>query len=72
LQNFLQQDINTLWAVKNIGKFNVLLYLLVKNIEALQKTMLNLRSLFPKQVNHYETLIAYEEFKYLYFPKNLF
>ena len=72
LKNFLLLDKNILWAVKTIGRFNVLIYLLVKNVEELQETMLKLRGLFPKQINHYETLIAYEEYKYLYFPKNLF
>ena len=72
LKNFLSEDKNTLWAVKTIGRFNVLIYLLVKNIEELQQTMIKLRSLFPKQINHYEALIAYEEYKYVYFPKNLF
>lgn len=72
LRDFLSTDKNTLWAVKTIGRFNVLIYLLVKNIEDLQQTMLELRSLFPKQINHYETLIAYEEYKYIYFPKGLF
>ncbi len=72
LKGFLSADKNTLWAVKTIGRYNVLIYLLVKNIEDLQDTVMKLRSLFPKQINHYETLIAYEEYKYIYFPKDLF
>lgn len=72
LKDFISQDKNTLWAVKTIGRFNVLIYLLVKNIEELQETVMKLRSLFPKKINHYETLIAYEEYKYIYFPKDLF
>lgn len=72
LKGFLSSDENVIWAVKAIGRYNVLIYLLVKNIEDLQKTMLALRGLFPGQVNHYETLISYEEYKYIYFPKDLF
>jgi Lrp/AsnC family transcriptional regulator, leucine-responsive regulatory protein len=72
LKNFLETDKNTLWAVKTIGRYNVLIYLLVKNIEDLQETIVSLRALFPKQINHYETLIAYEEYKYTYFPSDLF
>jgi len=72
LKDFLYSDKNTLWAVKTIGRYNVLIYLLVKNIGDLQDTVMKLRSLFPKQINHYETLIAYEEYKYIYFPKDLF
>ncbi|MDP2926244.1 MAG: Lrp/AsnC family transcriptional regulator [Nanoarchaeota archaeon] len=72
LRSFLSNNENVLWAVKTIGRFNVLIYLLVKNIEELQETVLKLRSLFPKQINHYEILMAYEEYKYIYFPKELF
>ncbi|MBR9704477.1 Lrp/AsnC family transcriptional regulator [Candidatus Pacearchaeota archaeon] len=72
LREFLSSNNNTLWAVKAIGRYNVLIYLLVKNIDDLQETVLKLRSLFPKLINHYETLIAYEEYKYTYFPKDLF
>lgn len=72
LKTFLSNDKNTLWAVKTIGRLNVLIYLLVKNITDLQETVLSLRSLFPCQINHYEPLIAYEEYKYIYFPKELF
>jgi len=72
LKDFLQIDKNTLWATKTIGKYNVLIYLLVKNVDELQETLIKLRGLFPAQINHYETLIAYEEYKYIYFPKELF
>lgn len=72
LKEFLSNNKNILWAIKTIGRFNVLIYLLVKNIEDLQNTIISLRSLFPKQINHYETLIAYEEYKYIYFPSQLF
>ncbi|MEK6968907.1 MAG: Lrp/AsnC family transcriptional regulator [Nanoarchaeota archaeon] len=72
LKTFLSNDKNTLWAVKTIGRLNILIYLLVKNIADLQETVLSLKSLFPCQINHYEPLIAYEEYKYIYFPKELF
>ncbi len=72
LGDFLSKNKSTLWAVKTIGRFNVLIYLLVKDIEELQEAMLELRSLFPKQIIHYESLIAYEEYKYVYFPSGLF
>lgn len=72
LRMFLSTDKNVLWAVKAIGRYNVLVYFLVKNVEELQETVLKLRSLFPNQINRYESLIAYEEYKYVYFPKELF
>lgn len=72
LRDFLKTNKNTLWAVKTIGKYNVLIYVLVKDIEDLYNTIIDLRSLFPNKINNYETLIAYEEYKYTSFPKDLF
>ncbi len=72
LQEFLEVNKNTLWAVKCIGRFNILIYFLTKNTSEIQDTLIELRSLFPKQINLYESLTAYEEYKYVYFPKELF
>ena len=72
LKMFINQNKNLIWSVKTIGKFNVIMYLLVKNIDELQETFINLRSLFPGNINHYEILIGYEDYKYTYFPKELF
>ncbi len=72
LKETLIADKNTMWAVKTIGKFNVLIYFLVKNIDELQLSISGIRSLFPGEINHHEVLIAYEEYKYTYFPKELF
>jgi len=72
LREFFSFDKNTLWAVKNIGKYNILVYFLVKNIDELQESIIGLRSLFPGQINQHEILIAYEEYKYTYFPKEMF
>jgi len=72
LERFLEKDESVLWAVKTLGRFNLLMYVLVKNTKELQETTNKLRSLFPSQINPHEILIAYEEFKYLYFPKGLF
>lgn len=69
LKQFLNTDENVLWAVKTIGSYNVLIYVCVKNTEDLHKTLINLRSHFPQDIRDYETLIAYEEYKYTYFPK---
>lgn len=69
---FLLNNPNTLWAVKTIGRYNILIYLLVKNTEELQETILKMRGLFPKEIKDYQILIGYEEYKYTYFPKELF
>ena len=72
LKDFLHNDKNILWAVKTIGRYNLIAYVLVKNVQELQETSTRLKSLFPGQINHYEMLVAYEEHKYVYFPKELF
>ena len=65
---FLINDPNVLWAVKTIGKYNVVAYVCVNSNEELHRTLIGLRGLFPNQVKDYETLIAYESHKYTYFP----
>ncbi|MDD5191885.1 MAG: Lrp/AsnC family transcriptional regulator [Candidatus Nanoarchaeia archaeon] len=72
LGEFFIHDNNTIWAVKTIGKFNVLVYFLVKNIDDLQKSISKLRSMFPGEVRNHNVLIAYEEYKFTYFPPGLF
>jgi Lrp/AsnC family transcriptional regulator for asnA, asnC and gidA len=69
LKQILSTDKNILWAVKTIGRYNVLMYVCVPNTEELHKTMMNLRAHFPGELNNYETLIAYEEYKFTYFPE---
>ena len=68
LKNFLQNDKNVLWSVKCVGKYNVLIYVCVHTNEELHETLNELRTHFPENIVDYETLIAYEEYKYTYFP----
>jgi DNA-binding Lrp family transcriptional regulator len=68
LNQFLNTDENILWAVKAIGRYNILIYIGTKNPDDLHKTLTSLRNYFPKSIRNYETLIAYEEYKYTYFP----
>ena len=67
IKSFLEQDKNILWATKTVGKYNLLLYLLVKNTEDLHLTLNSLRALLPGEISSFENLIAYEEYKYTYF-----
>jgi len=69
LKQVLGTDPNVLWAVKTIGRFNVLMYVCAQNTEEFHKTLINIRSNFQGEINHYETLIAYAEYKYTYFPE---
>ncbi|PIN76687.1 hypothetical protein COV17_01540 [Candidatus Woesearchaeota archaeon CG10_big_fil_rev_8_21_14_0_10_36_11] len=71
LQELLQVDKNTLWAVHCIGKYNTIIYLCVKNTEEVHDTLNNIRRHFPEAVSDYEILIAKEEHKYTYFPETI-
>jgi len=68
LEQFLKTNENILWAVKTIGKYNLLMYICVKESDELHQTLIKLRELFSSDIKDYETLIAYEEYKYTYFP----
>jgi DNA-binding Lrp family transcriptional regulator len=71
-ENFIKNNKSALWVVKTIGKFNYLIYILVREIEETQDTIANLKSNFPEQIASCETFVAIEEYKYLYFPSDLF
>jgi Lrp/AsnC family transcriptional regulator for asnA, asnC and gidA len=71
LKEFFRSDMNTLWAVKSIGRFNVLFYICASNVNAVHETISNLKNYFPENIKDYEILIAYEEYKYGYFPESL-
>jgi len=71
LRELLATDENITWAVKTIGKYNVLMYVCVDNAEKLHNTLIRIRSAFPTEVKSYETLVTYDRYKYTYFPENL-
>ena len=68
LRNFLHTNPHILWAVKCVGPYNLLTYICVENNEKLMETLNTMRSIFPETKINYEILIAYEEYKYTYFP----
>lgn len=68
IKQFIDSDKNIFWAAKTTGKFNLVFYVLTKTTEELHETVNNLRRIFGKGIIAYETLIAYEEYKYTYFP----
>lgn len=72
LLSFCQEDQGVLWAARTIGAYNALLYLCVKRTEDLHQTIIALRELFSTDLKSYETLVAYEEHKYTYFPEACF
>ena len=69
LKEFFNTDKNILWAVKTIGKYNVLFYITSKTPAGVHETILNLRNHFPEKIRAYETFIAYEQYKYTYLPE---
>jgi len=69
LRQFMNHDENVIWAVKTVGRYNVLIYLCVKNTFDLHKSIMALRNYFPGDIKDVETLVAYEEYKYTYFPE---
>lgn len=69
LEYFLKGNENILWSVKTIGKYNLLVYVCVKKSDELHQTLMKLREIFSSDIKDYETLIAYEEYKYTYFPE---
>jgi DNA-binding Lrp family transcriptional regulator len=64
----LRDDKHILWAVKCVGRYNLLMYVCVQNTDELNETLSGLRSRFSEAIMDYEVLIAYEEYKYTYFP----
>ncbi len=68
---FIRQQPNVLWATNTLGKWNVLLYLLTKNQEEFHDTIIEIRKQFPDIIRSYDTLIAYQEYKYTYFPEGI-
>jgi len=72
IENFLKQDENVLWAVKTIGKYNIIVYICVENEQDLHLTLNGLRNNFGENLVHYETLLAFEEYKYTYVPDCIF
>ncbi|MEK6864009.1 MAG: Lrp/AsnC family transcriptional regulator [Nanoarchaeota archaeon] len=70
LKQFINSDGHIIWAVKTVGKHNLLLYVCVKDNDELHETINSLRTYLPNDIRNYEPLIAYEEFHYTYFPES--
>lgn len=69
LKQFINSDGHIIWAVKTVGKHNLLAYVCVKDNDELHETINSLRAYLPNDIRSYEPLIAYEEFHYTYFPE---
>lgn len=71
LQEFLSQNKDVLWAVKTIGKYNLILYICTQKMDEFIKSSDEIRHLLINKIKDYETLINVEEYKYNYLPKGL-
>ncbi len=72
LQTFLETNEHVLWAVKCVGRYNLLAYICTTQEEELHQTINALRTLFPEQIKSYHSLLAFVEYKYTYAPDVLF
>lgn len=72
LQTFLETNQHVLWAVKCVGRYNILAYICTTKEEELHQSINELRALFPEQIKSYHTLLAFVEYKYTYAPDILF
>lgn len=68
LRTFLQASRHTLWAIKAIGNYNLLMYLCVNRTADLYEVIHGLRDMYAADVKDYEILVNYEEQKYTYYP----
>ncbi|MFH1173755.1 MAG: Lrp/AsnC family transcriptional regulator [archaeon] len=62
--NHLRLQKHVLWATTCLGKYDVLCYLCIEKTEQLHETILELRNVFG--ITQFETMPAYEEYKYAY------
>ena len=72
LHAFLETSEHMLWAVKCVGRYNLLAYVCTTKEEELHQTINALRTLFPEQIKSYHALLAFVEYKYTYAPDVLF
>ena len=67
IRELLDQDENVIWAVKTVGRYDLIVYVCIDETSQLHDTVNKLRNYFPDQILEYEVLLAYEEYKYTYF-----
>ncbi len=68
---FIKNHPTILWATKTIGKWGMLIYIIAQDQTELHETIISMRNNFGEIIQSYETLLAYEEYKYTYLPDEL-
>ncbi len=71
IETWLRGHTNVLWAVRTLGKWDLLVYVITQSQDQLHKTIDDFRQRFGDSVKNYETLFAYEEYKYTFLPAGL-
>jgi Lrp/AsnC family leucine-responsive transcriptional regulator len=69
LAEFLRQHPSVLWAVRTLGGWDLLIYVISRDTTDLYDTVIKLREEYSDLIKSYETLIAFREYKYTYLPK---
>jgi Lrp/AsnC family leucine-responsive transcriptional regulator len=68
LATALAENPNVLWAVRTLGAWHAIIYLVTKDTEELATVMTGIRERFASIITSYELLIGYAEHKYTYLP----
>ncbi len=71
VEEFVRTNKDVLWAVKMLGKYQLLIYICTQRLDDFLKTTEEIRSLLTNKIADYETLVNFEEYKYVYLPKGL-
>jgi len=64
--NYLKAHKNIIWGVRTIGRWNILTYFLIRNLEDFHKALDAIIDKFRDIIQSNEILFAYEEYKYSY------
>lgn len=72
LGTFFDRSPNIIFAVKTIGKYNLLIYTCTRRERDLYSTIAGLRGLMPEKIRSYESMQIFSKHKYIYAPDCLF
>ena len=68
---FFKTHSNVLWSANCIGPFNNISYLIVKDSFEYHEVLKEIRENFFEIIDSYESLLAFAEYKYGFFPGGL-
>ncbi|HLP79731.1 MAG TPA: Lrp/AsnC family transcriptional regulator [Acidobacteriota bacterium] len=69
---FVRQSTHVIWAVKTIGRANVLIYFCTKTEQEFQDAITQLRAQFPQAIRRHDSLSAVSQLKYTITPDCIF